>query len=98
MKRGIVGILVMVMVLSCCLVGCGGQASNANGDAVNTSQEKIVWKVQGYTPAETLYDFYGSRLAENITTMSQGRLTIEWHPADTIVPSVDGLQAARDGV
>jgi TRAP-type mannitol/chloroaromatic compound transport system substrate-binding protein len=98
MKRGIVGILVMVMVLSCCLVGCGGQEGNADGDAVNTPQEKIVWKVQGYTPAETLYDFYGSRLAENITTMSQGRLTIEWYPADTIVPSVDGPQAVRDGV
>lgn len=97
-KKSIASLLVLVLFLTC-LAGCGGQsASSGNDNGTDTSEQKFVWKVQGYTPAETLYDFYGKRLADNITTMSKGRLTIEWYPADTIVPSVDGPQAVRDGI
>ncbi len=96
MKRKSIAILLVLILSLGCLAGCGGQATD--GGNANVSTEKIVWKVQGYTPAGTLYDDYGKRLAENITVMSNGRLEIDWYPADAIVPSVDGPQAVRDGI
>ncbi len=96
-KRYLAGLLVLVLIMTS-LVGCSGQASTSDNANQTAPEKQIVWKVQGYTPAGTLYDEYGKRLADNITTMSNGRLKIEWYPADAIVPSVDGPQAVRDGV
>ena len=62
------------------------------------AEAPIVWKVQGYTPAGTLYDVYGKSLADNITKMSGGRLVVEWYPADSIVPVIDGPASVRDGI
>lgn len=94
----VAGLLVLVMMLSIGLTGCGGQGAGTDGPGTVAPVEQIVWKVQGYTPAGTLYDDYGSRLADNITTMSNGRLTIDWYPADAIVPTMEGPQAVRDGI
>ena len=58
----------------------------------------IVWKVQGYTSAGTLYDVYGESLAKNITAMSGGRLVVEWYAGDSIVPVIEGPTAVRDGI
>ncbi|MDR2050923.1 MAG: TRAP transporter substrate-binding protein DctP [Deltaproteobacteria bacterium] len=58
----------------------------------------IVWKVQGYTAAGTLYDVYGKSLADNINAMSGGRLVIQWYAADSIVPVIEGPTAVRDGI
>ncbi|MDR1241310.1 MAG: TRAP transporter substrate-binding protein DctP [Deltaproteobacteria bacterium] len=66
--------------------------------AATAAQPPIIWKVQGYTSAGTLYDVYGKSLADNINAMSGGRLVIEWYPADSIVPVIEGPTAVRDGI
>ena len=66
--------------------------------AGSVSAAPITWKVQGYTPVGTLYDVYGKALADNINAMAGGRLIIEWYPADSIVPVIDGPASVRDGI
>jgi TRAP-type mannitol/chloroaromatic compound transport system substrate-binding protein len=64
----------------------------------SAAEAPIVWRVQGYTAAGTLYDVYGKSLADNITAMSGGRLVIQWYGADSIVPVIEGPTAVRDGI
>lgn len=65
-KRYLAGLLVLVLIMTS-LVGCSGQASTSDNANQTAPEKQIVWKVQGYTPAGTLYDEYGKRLADNIT-------------------------------
>ena len=106
MKKVFSAILALTLVLTC-LVGCANNAGSggsvtgsgdSSGSTVAAPAEKITWKVQGYTAAGTLYDTYGKQLADSITEMAGGRLTIEWYAADSIVTVAEGPAAVRDGI
>lgn len=96
MRKGI-SILLCLILLATLLTGCGNSGSSAGGDTPQNF-EVITWKVQGYTPAGTLYDQYGEALANKITKMSGGRLVIDWYGADSIVPVGEAPTAVRDGI
>ena len=81
---------ILVILLSLSLVLLAGYVSAAD--------KPIVWKVQGYTAAGTLYDDYGKALADNINAMSGGRLVVEWYAGDSIVPVIEGPTSVRDGI
>lgn len=97
MKKSISLLLIVVLTLSMLLTGCGGGDVTEGGDAA-AAGETYTWKVQGYTAAGTYFDEIGSELANRITEMSGGRLTIEWYAADSIVAVAEGANAVRDGI
>lgn len=104
MKKIVCSLLIAVLLLSC-LAGCSGSSSSApsapaggQSAAPAANEEPIVWKVQGYTAAGTLYDEYGANLANSINAMSNGRLVIDWYAADSIVSVSEGPTAVRDGI
>jgi TRAP-type mannitol/chloroaromatic compound transport system substrate-binding protein len=63
-----------------------------------TAQEVIKWKVQGFVPAGMLFHENLLRLADEIKTISNGRLIWEVFPAGALVPPFEGLKAVSDGV
>jgi TRAP-type C4-dicarboxylate transport system, periplasmic component len=103
-KKIVCSLLAAVLLLSC-LAGCGSTSSATTSSAPAADQsgtaaaaEPIVWKVQGYTAAGTLYDEYGKNLADSINAMANGRLVIDWYSADSIVSVGEGPTAVRDGI
>lgn len=101
MKKLLSAILSVSLVLAS-LAGCASTTTTppAGGDGTPGAAvvAPIVWKVQGYTAAGTLYDTYGKNLTDSITAMSGGRLAIEWYAADSIVTVSEGPSAVRDGI
>jgi len=99
MKKSISLLLIVVLTLSMILTGCGGGGTEATGDATAApAGETYTWKVQGYTAAGTYYDEMGAKFAEKVTSATNGQLTIEWYPADSIVATTEGGNAVRDGI
>ncbi len=100
MRKVTAVLLAMVMCLSLVMAGCGGGVMNSGdgGDGGPASGQTFTWKVQGYTAAGTTFDDYGKHLAELIETMSDGRIKIEWYPADSLVAGFDVPNAVRDGI
>lgn len=94
MKKSLSLVLILVLSLTLILSGCsnGGVVQGADGG------ETFTWKVQGYTAAGTFYDTMGQNLAKAITDASNGRLTIEWYAADSIVAVAENGNAVRDGI
>ena len=63
------------------------------------AQEKVIkWKVQGFVPAGMLYHETLLRLAEEVKTVTNGRMVWEVFPAGALVPPFEGLKAVSDGV
>lgn len=102
MKKKVLSMVLAISLSAGLLAGCAGGNGTPSGDAGGgstvTAADPIVWKVQGYTAAGTLYDTYGKQLADNINAMSGGRLVIEWYAADSIVTVSEGPAAVRDGI
>ncbi len=101
MKSKIIAIA-LLFLFAITLFGCA-QAEQTTTDNDNTTaqaepKEVITWKVQGFTPAGTLYDDWGKHLANLITELSGGRLVIEWYPSGAIVPAFEAPAAVRDGI
>jgi len=103
LKKKIVS-MVLIFVVLLVLGGCGGTPeTKTTPDAVantetKTAGEIIKWKVQGFTPANTLYDSWGKHLSETINELSSGRLVVEFFPAGTIVPSAEAPDAVKNGI
>lgn len=97
MRRNTVLLVALILCLALVASGCGSAAVD-NGNTEQTKKETFTWKVQGYTAANTTFDEYGRHLAELIETMSDGRLKIEWYPADSLVSAFDVPNAVRDGI
>ena len=96
MKKSLSLVLILVLLLSLALTGCGGTEGGTEGTEV--SGETYTWKVQGYTAAGTYFDQMGQNLANAITEASNGRLTIDWYAADSIVAVGENANAVRDGI
>lgn len=91
--------LIFILCLSLFITGCSGDAGTVAGqDAPAASGDVITWKVQGYGAAETLWDEYGKNLADTITSLSGGRLTVEWYAEGTIVPVSEAISAVSNGI
>lgn len=65
---------------------------------VVAADKPIVWKVQGFTPAGTLYDTWGKHFAGLVEELSGGRIKIEWFPSGTIVSALEAPDAVGDGI
>lgn len=90
----LVGLLV-VLALS----GCAAKATNEQKTtAAKQPGEVIKWKVQGFTPAGTLFYDWGKRFCEIVNELSGGRLVLEYYPPGAIVPPLEALNAVRDGI
>lgn len=94
MKKSLSVLLVLVMVLSLGLTGCGGKDEGGAADSGKT----YTWKVQGYTAAGTYFDKMGENLANSITEASNGRLKIDWYSADSLVAVAENANGVRDGI
>lgn len=58
----------------------------------------IKWKVQGFVPAGMLFHDTLVRLADEVKRVTSGRLVWEIHPAGSLVPPFEGLNAVSHGV
>jgi TRAP-type mannitol/chloroaromatic compound transport system substrate-binding protein len=89
------GMVMMRIVLKLALVSAMVVCLASPGFA----QEKVIkWKVQGFVPAGMLYHETLQRTAEEVKSVSKGRLVWEVFPAGALVPPLEGLKAVSDGV
>lgn len=96
MKKIVSVLLILVLSMALC-TGCGA-GDGGGGIVSDDNAETYTWKVQGYTAAGTYFDTMGKNLADAITEASNGRLTIEWYAADSIVAVAENANAVRDGI
>ncbi len=62
------------------------------------SADKFVWKMASSWPAGTILQQAADDLAAQITTMSNGRLTIKSYPAGVLMGALEVADAVRTGV
>jgi len=99
LRKILAGLIMVTIVTMVSLVGCNNSTDNKNLKTDQVTSSKVIkWKVQGYTPAGTLYDEWGKHLAGLIQELSNGRLVIEWFPAGAVVPSFEVTDAVGNGV
>ncbi|PIE58789.1 MAG: hypothetical protein CSA33_01165 [Desulfobulbus propionicus] len=61
------------------------------------SQDKFVWKMASSWPEGTILQKVANEFADNVTTMSGGRLTIKSYPAGMLMGALEVSDAARMG-
>jgi TRAP-type mannitol/chloroaromatic compound transport system substrate-binding protein len=96
-----IGIVVVVLGVALCVAmpALAQQLDLKKGvQAALGAGEVVKWKVQGFTPAGTLYHETLQRLAEEVKTVTGGRLVWEVFQAGALVPPFEGLKAVSDGV
>lgn len=108
MKRFLVTLVAAVAILGVLVVGCaeeGGPAPEEEAAPEEEEkapaapeQEKITWQFQGHPPVADFYHQTVLRIAEHITTMSGGVLTVEPYAGGAIVPATEELPNVYAGV
>jgi len=94
-------ILLLIAFFSFSVAGCGvpePAPENNNDVAVADPDEVYHWTLQGFTPEGTLFQDWTHDWANLVETLSHGRIQIDVHPPGSIVPSLEGIYAVRDGV
>ena len=113
MRRGLLVLLVTLVALGALVVsGCAPEAAAPSGEEEGApapdeeeeetpavpADEVIEWQFQGHPPVADYYHQAVLRIAEHITTMSGGRLTVEAFPGGAIVPASEELDGVHQGV
>jgi len=106
MKKTFVTIM-SVLICVALLAACGGGSTPAPAPAPSgggaapaaPTAAPIHWRIQAFTGTGTyLYDGQFMQFVDNVNTMAAGRLILEEFPSGAIVPSMEGVQAVRDGI
>ncbi|MDR2089210.1 MAG: hypothetical protein LBP73_07640 [Clostridiales Family XIII bacterium] len=110
-KKTIGLFLILSLVLSLGITGCGNSGGNGDAEATGSAEaaenngsadaadgKVYTWKVQGYSAAGTLQDTWGQNLVKAIEKFSNNRIQIEWYPVGSVVQSTEVPNAIRDGI
>ena len=114
MKRSFVVLLVTLLAIgSFVFAGCAPDAQPADDEGTTAAPaedeeessapaapegEVIKWQYQGHPPVSDYYFKAVERISEQITTMSNGRLTVEPYAGGSIVPASEELEGVHQGV
>ena len=103
MKKKLLAILLITALALMALTGCGGgsnqPAATTGGDNVDSKySQQFNWRIQAFTGTGTTFHVWTVHLADLITRMSGGQLTVEAFGGGELVAVFDGPNAVRDGV
>ena len=93
-------IMLLILLFTISIAGCGAPATSTPAKTNVTEDDGTVyqWTMQGFTPEGTLCQNWAHNWAELVETLSRGRIKIDVYPPGSIVPSLEGIYAVRDGV
>ena len=109
MRKGIVLLLTLVALGAMLVAGCAGDAPAPTTPTSPTSPttpttpsqpaaQVIKWQYQGHPPVADYYHQAVVRIADHITTMSNGRLAVEPFAGGSIVPATQELEGVHQGI
>ena len=100
MKRKGFFVLTLIVIGAMLMVGCsveGDRPAANGGSADGGSQQRFTWVAQSPWPSGTVLHWMAEEIADNITEMSGGQLTVEMHPSGAIVPPFELLDSVSAG-
>ncbi|MDW7674765.1 MAG: TRAP transporter substrate-binding protein DctP [Bacillota bacterium] len=101
MKKRIYLLMVLLIAIGLIISGCGSKTSSPGGASASTGfadKPEFTWRMQViHNPGQSDFEQH-VKTAEEIYEATNGRLKIEVQPNGTFVSSMEGFQAAGDGV
>ena len=96
-RKSLYVLLVGVMLVAFSVTACapGGGDSGAAGTAAG--MEDTTWRMQSPYPAGMSRYICIEAIADRLTTITEGKLTVEAHPSGSIVPAYAELEAVAAG-
>lgn len=98
--RSLASVLAVLIIAALVAGGCASKSTTGDQKAAATAKQAdaIKWKVQGFTPAGTLFYDWGKNFCDTVNKLSGGRMVLEYYPPGAIVPPMEALNAVRDGI
>ena len=107
MRKGVVLLMTLLALGAILVAGCAPQTPTTPTSPTTPTTpttpsqpaaQVIKWQYQGHPPVSDYYFNAVQRIAESITTMSNGRLVVEPYAGGSIVPATEELDGVNQGI
>ena len=92
MKKKLSLLLVLVMIFTLALTGCGG-----GGDEGGTDADVVTWKIAHQETTGTVYDLWANHFADLIEEKSEGRIQVDVYPVGTLGDTGSQVETLMNG-
>ena len=96
-RKSLYVLLVAVMLLAFSVTACAPSGGGSGEAGTAAEMESTTWRMQSPYPAGMSRYICVEAIADRITTITEGKLTVEAHPSGSIVPAYSELEAVAAG-